>query len=111
VTVNHSDLPSDRARSGYARTGFRIPGSVERERKARLMAGESWQDNDLIFCQGDGTPYKPDAVSRRFKRLPALAGVPVIKLHEGRHSAASPARDAAVDPDIRRRTSATPTRQ
>jgi hypothetical protein len=21
------------------------------------MAGESWQDNDLIFCQGDGTPY------------------------------------------------------
>ena len=72
--------------------------------KARLMAGESWQDNDLIFCQGDGTPYKPDAVTRRFKRLAALAGLPVIKLHEGRHSAASLARDAAVDPEIRRRT-------
>jgi integrase len=72
--------------------------------KARLMAGESWQDNDLVFCQSDGTPYKPDAVSRRFKRLAALAGLPVIKLHEGRHSAASLARDAAVDPEIRRRT-------
>ena len=72
--------------------------------KARLMAGESWQDNDLIFCGGDGTPYKPDAVSRRFKRLAALAALPVIKLHEGRHSAASLARDAAVDPEIRRRT-------
>jgi integrase len=57
--------------------------------KARVMAGESWQDNDLIFCRGDGTPYRPDAVSRRFKRLAALAGLPVIKLHEGRHSAAS----------------------
>ena len=68
------------------------------------MAGESWQDNDLIFCQGDGTPYKPDAVTRRFQRLATLAGLPVIKLHEGRHSAASLARDAAVDPDIRRRT-------
>jgi integrase len=55
--------------------------------KARLMAGKSWRDNDLIFCGGDGTPYKPDAVSRRFKRLAALAGLPVIKLHEGRHSA------------------------
>jgi integrase len=55
--------------------------------KTRLKAGESWQDNDLIFCQGDGTPIKPDAVTRRFKRLAALAGLPVIKLHEGRHSA------------------------
>ena len=72
--------------------------------KARLMAGESWRENDLIFCQGDGTPYKPDAVTRRFQGLAALAGLPVIKLHEGRHSAASLARDAAVDPDIRRRT-------
>lgn len=30
------------------------------------------------------------------------AGLPVIKLHEGRHSAASLARDAGVDPKIRR---------
>jgi hypothetical protein len=59
---------------------------------------------DLIFCQGDGAPCKPDAVTRLFKRLAALAGLPVIKLHEGRHSAASLARDAAVDPEIRRRT-------
>ena len=72
--------------------------------RARLVAGESRQDNDLIFCRGDGTPHKPDAVSRRFKRLAALAALPLIKLHEGRHSAASLAHDAAVDPEIRRRT-------
>jgi hypothetical protein len=58
----------------------------------------------LIFCQDDGTPYKPDYVTRRFQRLATLAGLPVIKLHEGRHSAASLARNAAVDPEIRRRT-------
>jgi integrase len=72
--------------------------------KARLKAGKSWQDNDLVFCKDDGTPFKPDSVTRRFKRLGALAGLPVITLHEGRHSAASLARDAEVDPEIRRKT-------
>ena len=72
--------------------------------KARMKAGQAWQDHDLIFCQPDGTPYRPDAVTRRFKRLAVLAGLPPIKLHEGRHSAASLARDAEVDPEIRRRT-------
>jgi integrase len=67
--------------------------------KGQLTAGESWQDNDLILCLADGTPHKPPVVSRRFKRVAALAGLPV-----GRHSAASLARDAAVDPEIRRRT-------
>jgi len=36
--------------------------------------------------------------------LARRAGLPPIKLHEGRHSAASLARDAEVDPEIRRRT-------
>ena len=71
---------------------------------ARLAAGPAWQDNDLIFCKDDGTPWKPDYVSRRFKVLGKAAGLPVIKLHEGRHSAASLARDADVDPEIRRKT-------
>lgn len=43
-------------------------------------------------------------MTRRFKRLSALAGLPEIKLHEGRHTTASLARDAEVDPEIRRRT-------
>jgi integrase len=72
--------------------------------KARLKAGESWQDNDLVFCKEDGTAYKPDAVTRCFKRLAALAGLPVIKLHEGRHTNASLQHDAQIDPEIRRRS-------
>ena len=72
--------------------------------KARMKAGPAWAENDLVFCQGDGAPWKPDYVSRRFKALAAEAGLPPIKLHEGRHSAASLARDAEVDPEIRRKT-------
>ena len=68
---------------------------------ARMRASTAWQDNDLIFCREDGSPWPPDYVSRRFKATARDAGLPVIKLHEGRHSAASLARDAGVDAKIR----------
>ncbi|HVB45572.1 MAG TPA: site-specific integrase [Streptosporangiaceae bacterium] len=71
---------------------------------ARLRASTAWQDNDLIFCKEDSSPWSPEYVSRRFKAIAAAAGLPVIKLHEGRHSAASLQHDAEVDPEIRRRT-------
>lgn len=70
---------------------------------ARLRAGETWEDHDLVFCQPDGRPWNPDYVSRRFKRLAAQTGIPVIKLHEARHSAISLMRDAGVDREIRMR--------
>lgn len=70
----------------------------------RQFAGEAWQADDLIFCKDDGTPWKPDYVSRRFKAIARDAGLRPIKLHEGRRSAASLARDGAVDPEIRRKT-------
>jgi integrase len=72
---------------------------------ARLKAEDVWQDKDLVFCRGDGSPWPPDYVYRRFRALAKAAGVSVIKLHEGgRHTSASLARDAEVDPEIRRKT-------
>jgi integrase len=72
-----------------------IPGAAgEIKVHVRLPAGAV--EHHLVFCKDDGTPYKPDAVTRRFQRLAVLAGLPVIKLHEGRHSAASLARDAST---------------
>jgi integrase len=68
---------------------------------ARMRAGAAWQDHGLVFCRDDGTPWPPDYVSRRFKRLGAEAGVPVIKLHEGgRHTGNSLMYDAEVRQDI-----------
>jgi hypothetical protein len=50
-----------------------------------------------VFCQDDGRPWNPDHVSKRFKKLAALAGVPVICLHEGgRHTGNSLMQDAGV---------------
>ena len=72
--------------------------------RARMKAGPAWQDNDLVFCQPDGRPWNPDHVSKRFRKLAAQAGVPVIKRHEGgRHTGNSLMRDAGVDQEVRMR--------
>jgi integrase len=72
--------------------------------RRRLQAGEAWKDNDLVFCQDDGRPWNPDHVSKRFKKLAELAGVPVITLHEGgRHTGNSLMQDAGVDQELRMR--------
>ena len=71
--------------------------------RARMKAGAAWQDNDLIFA-GGRAPMEPGHVSKRFKKLAAQAGVPVIKLHEGgRHTGNSLMRDAGVDQEVRMR--------
>ena len=72
--------------------------------RARMQAGLAWQEDDLIFTRDDGTPWRPDFVTRRFQSIAKAAGLPMIKLHEGRHSAASLAHTADVDPEIRRKT-------
>lgn len=41
--------------------------------------------------------FSPDTVSRTFRALAAAAGLPPIKLHEGRHTAASLALEAGLD--------------
>lgn len=71
---------------------------------ARLQAGSAWEDNDLIFARADGSPWPPDYVLRRFKRIAADAGLPVLTLHQGgRHTGNSLMRDAGVDDAVRMR--------
>jgi integrase len=74
------------------------------QRKARMAAGPAWQDHDLVFCHEDGSPWRPDHVTRRFQAIARQAGLPVIRLHEGRHSAVTNQREAGVDPDLTQRT-------
>jgi integrase len=77
---------------------------LRQHRKAQAkmrMASPAWEDHDLVFCQDDGRPWNPDHVSRRFQRLAAKAGVPVITMHEGgRHTGVSLMHDAQVRDDI-----------
>jgi len=70
----------------------------------RQYAGEACQDHDLIFCREDGSPWRPDVVYRRFRAIARRAGLPPIKLHEGRHSAVSLQYGANVDPELTQRS-------
>jgi site-specific recombinase XerC len=80
-------------------------GLLREHRKAQLAArmrsGPGYQDNDLVFAREDGTPWNPDHISKRFKRLAAQAGLPVVKLHDGgRHTGVSLMHDAEIRDDI-----------
>ncbi|MFI6130279.1 tyrosine-type recombinase/integrase [Micromonospora sp. NPDC051141] len=63
----------------------------------QLAAGPAWPDTGLFFVRPDGQPWHPNAVTQRFRRLVRKAGLPPIRLHDLRHSAATIALDAGVD--------------
>jgi integrase len=71
-----------------------------RQLEERLVLGSAYQDDDLVFCQPDGTPVHPDSLSGFFERLVAAADVPRIRLHDLRHTHASLALAAGVHPKV-----------
>lgn len=57
---------------------------------ARNAAGSAWQDRDgLVFTDTVGRPLRPEAVSRTFAKARERAGVPRVRFHDLRHSAAT----------------------
>lgn len=55
----------------------------------RALLGLAVLEADLVFTWPDGSGYSPDYVSRQFKLIAQRAGVPVKRLHDLRHGAAS----------------------
>ena len=66
---------------------------LRRHRRAqlqeRMVAGPAWRDQDWIFCRPDGSHVPPAWLLQRFRELAEAAELPPIKLHEGRHTAAT----------------------
>jgi integrase len=61
----------------------------ERQQADRLKAGERWKEYGLIFTTSIGTPIPVGELLRTFYRLLADAGLPRIRFHDLRHTAAS----------------------
>jgi integrase len=56
----------------------------------RTAAGTAWQDRDeLVFTDAIGRPMRPGGVSTAFQRAREAAGVPRVRFHDLRHSAAT----------------------
>ena len=66
----------------------------------RLAAGTLWEDNDLVFCQVNGRPIDRRADWASWKALLKRAGVRDVRLHDGRHTAATLMLTAGVHPRV-----------
>jgi integrase len=66
----------------------------------RLKLGSAWQDSGFVFVREDGAPYHPERIIVMFKRQTRAAGLPVIRLHDLRHTSATLALAAGVHPKV-----------
>ena len=71
--------------------------------EARLVVGPAWEGDTwggLVFTDEIGRPLSSFYVSRRFKKLLSLAGLPVMRYHDLRHGAASLMAAQGVPPRV-----------
>jgi integrase len=67
-----------------------LRGHRTRQLEQRLAAGVVWQDHDLVFANGLGRPLDGNNIrTRSFARLLNRAGLPPMRFHALRHSAAT----------------------
>ncbi len=87
--VVFKDSPKGNAKSRRSVTAPKFLLTILKSHKAeqneiRLMQGESYLDNGLIFCRLDGSPERPSNLSHRFKNLVDKLGI-TMRLHDCRH--------------------------
>jgi integrase len=90
------DLVENPTKTGRARVVSLDEETLEalrRHRKIqleeRLVAATAYRDDDYVFARADGTPVQPKTLAYRFQELAREAGLPVIHLHDGRHTSAT----------------------
>ena len=59
------------------------------QKREKLTLGPTWIDTGLIAINEDGSPIRPETYSKAFRRHCTAAGVPAIRLHDTRHTAAT----------------------
>jgi integrase len=59
------------------------------QREARLQASEAWDEHDLVFPNKHGGFIVPMTLANHFTRLLVEIGLPHIRFHDLRHSAAT----------------------
>lgn len=66
----------------------------------RLMLGSTLKDSDLVFSKYDGSPIRPDTLSRAWSDLAKKLGIPAHRLHDARHTHASLMLKAGIHPRV-----------
>jgi integrase len=71
-----------------------------RQHEERLRLGAAWQDHDLVFCTGVGGPLQGTYTLRLLVKFLEAAGLPRIRFHDLRHTAATLLLSARVNPKV-----------
>jgi integrase len=72
-----------------------------RQNEQRLALGAAWQDNDLVFPRDDGAPAMDTSITGyHHKKILARAGLPAVRFHDLRHTAASLMLAGQVNPKV-----------
>jgi integrase len=66
----------------------------------RLALGPGYRDHGLVFAKVDGTPIHPERFSREFDRRVERWGLPKLTVHGLRHTWATLALQAGVQPKV-----------
>ena len=72
----------------------------ERQQAVRTMLGETLAKDDLVFSTPQGSPLRPNTITRAWTTLAAKAGVKPIRLHDARHTHASLMLKQGIHPKI-----------
>ncbi len=107
VLVDHQPIESGPKTARSRRTVNLDAGTVAalrahraRQLEVRMLVGAGWVETDAVFADPVGVPVRPDYVSKRFRRAALGAGVPVIRLHDLRHTHATHLLAAGVNARI-----------
>jgi integrase len=71
-----------------------------KQTERRWLAGPGWQDTDLVFDGGYGGGVAPNTLYGTFKRLSAHVGLPELRFHDLRHTAATLSLGEGIHPKI-----------
>jgi integrase len=103
IVVGHDVLVSEPKTAKGRRSVALDPATVATlrehrrgQRRERLAFGEGWNDEHLVFALEDGTRIHPTRFSAWFSQHARRAGLPVIRLHDIRHSYATAALSAGI---------------
>ena len=90
-------VEKDKTKNASSRRSFPMTPEIKKllldlkaqQAKDKQFFGDTYYDCDSVFRWSDGRPFSPDYVSDKLPKLLKANGMPHIRFHELRHSAAS----------------------
>lgn len=103
ITINHTVVSNghivrkDSTKSYCSNRTFQLLPDVkdvllklkDQQENYKKRLGSGYHNNDYIFKNPNGIPYRPDSLTRSFKRALERHGLPQMRYHDLRHSTAS----------------------